>query len=623
MTMKYNRAKKPATSTEFYNKFDSINGEHPYMAAVKDGYIPYRVRQLDHGQVAYFNFSLAKEMGLISSNHPSEMNEVLQKKLLDTFALQIINEYDELSKRRIDPSLILPNKYMATRYLQLQHANKQGKTSGDGRGIWNGIIKHNNLTWDISSRGTGVTCLSPGSVEAKKALKTGGTEFGYGCGLAEMDELLGASILAEILHLQGLRTERVLCVIDLGKGYGIGVRAAPNLLRPAHLFLYLKQEKYDSLKAATDYLIHRQLENKNFNLDSKHPQKSTYDQWLSFICDSFAEFSAQLDTDYIFAWLDWDGDNVLADAGIIDYGSIRQFGIRHDKYRYDDVQRFSTNLNEQKAKARLMVKVFVQLVDYLKTKKKKPLGNFDHHPIVVKFNNLFKVHREKRILFRMGFDENQTKTILNQKSIFSKFEKEFTFLEKIKISGNSEKVADGVNHPPLFNVRRALKTYPRFIAESTLPLEERLIPEKTFFKIILSGFAKACDSRIDSKQARKILSFQKLYLQLIKISTKQGNQSQVIREICERSEKLNSEKRITGNALIEIVDEIIFQKNKGLSYDDIQSLIDQLIFKNEGAWDLLKENSDNILQFKRPCSKIKTSLLDKIIKLIDEHKESI
>ena len=40
MTMKYNRAKKPATSTEFYNKFDSINGEHPYMAAVKDGYIP-------------------------------------------------------------------------------------------------------------------------------------------------------------------------------------------------------------------------------------------------------------------------------------------------------------------------------------------------------------------------------------------------------------------------------------------------------------------------------------------------------------------------------------------------------------------------------------------------------
>ncbi len=91
--------------------------------------------------------------------------------------------------------------------------------------------------------------------EAQKPLRTGGTEFGYGCGLAEIDELLAASILAEVMHLQGVRTERVLCVIDLGKGYGIGVRAATNLIRPAHLFLYLKQEKYDSLKAATDYLI--------------------------------------------------------------------------------------------------------------------------------------------------------------------------------------------------------------------------------------------------------------------------------------------------------------------------------------------------------------------------------
>jgi transcriptional regulator with XRE-family HTH domain len=48
--------------------------------------------------------------------------------------------------------------------------------------------------------------------------------------------------------------------------------------------------------------------------------------------------------------------------GIIDYGSVRQFGIRHDKYRYDDVERFSTNLNEQKNKARLIVQVFAQLV---------------------------------------------------------------------------------------------------------------------------------------------------------------------------------------------------------------------------------------------------------------------
>ena len=60
---------------------------------------------------------------------------------------------------------------------------------------------------------------------------------------------------------------------------------------------------------------------------------------LRLLSKDFAEFAAKLEMDYIFAWLDWDGDNVLADAGIIDYGSVRQFGLRHDQYRYDDVER--------------------------------------------------------------------------------------------------------------------------------------------------------------------------------------------------------------------------------------------------------------------------------------------
>ena len=51
---------------------------------------------------------------------------------------------------------------MATRYLQLQHEIRQGKTSGDGRSIWNGYLKTKTLTFDISSRGTGATILVPG-----------------------------------------------------------------------------------------------------------------------------------------------------------------------------------------------------------------------------------------------------------------------------------------------------------------------------------------------------------------------------------------------------------------------------------------------------------------------------
>ncbi|RYZ81823.1 MAG: hypothetical protein EOP06_22810, partial [Proteobacteria bacterium] len=269
MRVKTNSPKKLQFAEDLYQSFDNLDGQHPWMEEVPEGFVPYRVRQLGAGKVAYFNFVLAKEMGMLDAGHAQQMNPELEQKLIDTFSIQIINEYDELTKKRISSDSILPNKFMATRYLQLQHSDKRGKTSGDGRGIWNGTISHRGTTWDVSSRGTGVTCLAPGAVEANRPLKTGGTEFGYGCGLAEIDELLGASILAEIMHLQGVSTERVLCIIDLGKGYGIGVRAAQNLIRPAHLFLYLKQERHAELKSATAYLMKRQIENKKWFFKSK------------------------------------------------------------------------------------------------------------------------------------------------------------------------------------------------------------------------------------------------------------------------------------------------------------------------------------------------------------------
>lgn len=618
MTMKHNGAKKFSQLTNYYSPFDQINGEHPWMDAVKDGFVAYRVRQLNTGKVAYFNFALAKEMGLIAPDHPDHMNEDLEDKLIQTFSLQIINEYDELTNRRIDPATIRPNKYMATRYLQLQHANKQGKTSGDGRGIWNGTVQHRGITWDVSSRGTGVTRLSPGSVEAQKPLKTGGTEFGYGCGLAEIDELLGASILAEVMHLQGLRTERVLCVIDLGKGYGIGVRAAHNLIRPAHLFLYLKQERYEPLKAATDYLIERQVANKAWDIKARGMAR--YDELLEAVCSSFADFTAKMDIDYIFAWLDWDGDNVLADAGIIDYGSVRQFGIRHDKYRYDDVERFSTNLNEQKQKARLIVQVFVQMVDYLKTKKKKPLRDFARHPIVEKFNTQFTEYRSQRLLYRMGFNENQRKNILERRDLFERFDREFSFFERSKVSGTEEKVADGVNHPALYNMRHLLKAYPKFLSESPLPFEKRWMLEKDFFKTILSGFAKSRDARMGEKQRLHIESFQRLYREMVTVAAGKQKPDAILKGLCERTEKLNSDKRITGNALIEMVDEIITEKKRGLALEQIQKIIDRLVLDNNGMPEVPVSRFYREKEF---TGAVKMDLFAKLLSLVEENKESI
>src|SRR5690349_20683345 len=100
-------------------------------------------------------------MGLIHKNHPNTLSQELANSILETFSIVIINEYDIIHKVKYPKNEIFPNKYMATRYLQLQHPNKQGKASGDGRSIWNGEFSANGVTWDISSCGTGATKLSP------------------------------------------------------------------------------------------------------------------------------------------------------------------------------------------------------------------------------------------------------------------------------------------------------------------------------------------------------------------------------------------------------------------------------------------------------------------------------
>lgn len=611
MTTKHQALRKLAFREHAYSDFNQLNGDHPWKEAVPDGFIEYRVRQLEGGKIAYFNYVLAKEMGLLPPDHPHNLNSDLEEKLLETFCIQIINEYDELNKRRIPAHMIKPNKYMATRYLQLQHADKRGLSSGDGRGIWNGVVSHRGTTWDVSSRGTGVTRLSPGAVQAQKPLKTGGTEFGYGCGLAEIDELFGASILAEVMHLQGIQTERVLCIIDLGKGYGIGVRAAPNLVRPAHLFLYLKQEKHSQLKAATDFLIERQVANKKWPIKTKGNQ--AYDELLKYTSESFATFAAQLDIDYIFAWLDWDGDNVLADAGIIDYGSVRQFGIRHDKYRYDDVERFSTNLNEQRQKARLIVQVFAQMVDYIKTGSKKPLKNFAHHPEVEKFNKTFATQRAERMLYRMGFNAAQRALILKDSQIFSEFDSEFSYFERAKISGNQSKVADGVNHPALFNMRVALRNLPKAL--------EGKIEAPDFFKMILSSFAKKKDLKMGKKHAHHISRLFSLYKRMVEIAAGKAHTAHIMKGIQARSLKLNADDRITGNALIQIVDEIITEKKKGLSLDQIQKIIDRFICEHLDMPEVNISSHYGALRSRTPA--VRADIYSKLRQIVQVHKEDI
>jgi uncharacterized protein YdiU (UPF0061 family) len=558
-----------------YGAFEQLDGRHPWSERVPEGLILYPVRKLSGGKVSYFNFELAKEMGLIAKDHPNRLSKKLTEKILETFCLRIINEYDREHGTRFARTSLKPNAYMATRYLQLQHTDKTGRTSGDGRCIWNGSFVGKGRVWDVSSRGTGVTQLAPGAVVAGKFLKSGNTDHGYGCGMAEIDELFGAAILAEIFHRNSVPTERVLAIIDLGKGVGIGVRAAPNLIRPAHLFLYLKQSKLEPLKRAADYLIDRQYSNKLWTI--KADDKDRYAKMLKEVSNSFARFAAQLERDYIFAWLDWDGDNVLADAGIIDYGSVRQFGLRHDQYRYDDVERFSTNLNEQRQKARDIVQTFAQMTDYLQTGVKKPWRHFAAHSSLKDFDRAFEEACLRRFLFQMGFAEPLQRLLMNKHrrevETFYALHSEF---ERVKTYRKLGKVADGVHRPAIFNMRLGLAHMAEYL--DGLPHEMvPLVEPDEFFAWILSTQAGRRDRRLTPALRRKISRWQELYLRLVRRVSTPATWERTVASLNQRAQQINHSCRITGNALIHLVDEILRFRRRGLSDAEVQSAIEDLI----------------------------------------------
>ena len=388
-----------------YDKFSQLDGRHAWRDVCRDGYVDYRVRPRTGGRVIYFNFELAIELELIPPNHARRLNRRLEQTILDTFALRIINEYDLAKGDAIEDESIRPNAYMATRYLQAQHKDKRGLHSGDGRAIWNGSIRSAKLIWDLSSRGTGATCLSPGAQIAGVPVKTGDDTWGYCCGTAELDEMLGTALMSEIFHRNTIPTERTLAVIDFDDGTSIGVRAAPNLIRPAHIFRYLKQTRHAELKASLDYFIERQVSNGQWTLP--RDPRERYRRALTYIARSYGTLAAVCEEEYIFNWLSWDGDNMLASGSILDYGSIRQFASKHDKYRYDDVDRFSTTLTEQRRWARELVKVFAQACDFARTGRKRNLSRFKNVRCLRHFDAWFEREREWRTLWRLGFTPQQ------------------------------------------------------------------------------------------------------------------------------------------------------------------------------------------------------------------------
>src|SRR5207248_2147975 len=123
-----------------------------------------------------------------------------------------------------------------------------------------------------------------------------------------------------------------------------------------------------------EFFLERQTENGFWQLPAEAPAR--YQRVLDYLAHAYGKMAAVLEEEYIFNWLAWDGDNLLASGAILDYGSIRQFAAKHDKYRFKDVDRYSASLREQRRCARLIVQVFAQAIGFIQTGVKENLDAF-------------------------------------------------------------------------------------------------------------------------------------------------------------------------------------------------------------------------------------------------------
>ncbi len=434
---------------------------------------------------------------------------------------------------------------MATRYLQLQHPGRSGKTSGDGRSIWNGTVTHDGVTWDVSSCGTGVTRLCPATALEKRFFRTGSRTASYGCGTAALSEGLAAALLSETFHRNGIATERVLAVIALPNGQAINVRADRNLIRPSHFFAPLRQNDLARLRGAVDLFCERQIANRDW---PRLPEgASRYRHLAEETARVFARATATFESEYVFCWLDWDGDNVLANGGIIDYGSVRQFGLYHREYRFDDDDRWSTTIPEQRTKARFLVQCFAQIRDFLVTGRKRPLASYRRDPVLRIFDAEFEATKKRRFLRKLGFRESTGAWLSRTHAgALARLRRSHDYFERARSARGPCKAADGLTWNAIWSTRDLLRELTASLARDPHPL-----PARALLALASSSYANRADRACTPGRARQARALQRDYLALLRAAARHERRplGTLLREVAERSAVINRRERITGDGV--------------------------------------------------------------------------
>jgi len=556
-----------------YAGLAALHGRHPLRTRVPSAIVSYPARRRHDGEIAYFNFGLARELGLLADDHPDRLTPDLRRTLLDTFALVIVNEWDQEHGHLPPAEDRLPHEFMATRYLQLQHPDKRGLNSGDGRSIWNGLVETARGRFDVSSCGTGVTRLCPATSVHGQFFRTGNQIADYGCGTAHIEEGLGAALMSEAFARNGVRTERVLAIVKLPGGFAINVRIAPNLLRPSHFFGLLRRREDEDLRRCVLYYAEREIESKRWPKVASERERIRY--LPERVAIDFARATATFESEYIFCWLDWDGDNVLTDGSIIDYGSVRQFGLYHHGYRFEDPDRMSTSIPEQKRKARQIVQRFCQIRELLLRGTLPALASLRDDPVLALFDREFLRERRRLFLRQMGFEESDSHHLLHSApaavdALLGLHHR----LERKRSSRGRRKVADGLSWDAVYCMRDVLRELPARLAPAA-PGSRPEIPAEAFYEIALSNYASRRDRRTTPSRRQRARAYQRAYLAVCDrvAARRRVPLSEILADLAPRARARNPYARMTGDGLTHAAHRLSVSKSH-LAAEETCHLID-------------------------------------------------
>lgn len=577
-TRRLRRGQGRARAGSRYPRLTAIDGRHPLREAAPSAVVPYPARRRRDSRVAYFNFGLAREIGAIPGDHPDRMTKALERTLLDTFSLVIVNEWDEAHGHAPPPRDRRPHPYMATRYLQLQHPDKRGLNSGDGRSIWNGLLRGPRGHFDVSSCGTGVTRLCPATSAFGQFFRTGNFVADYGCGTAHVEEGIGAALMSESFARNGVRTERVLAVLALPSGQAINVRVAPNLLRPSHFFGLLRRRQDEDLRRLVAYYTEREIRDGRW--PSVRGERARIRMLVDRVAEDFARATARFESEYIFCWLDWDGDNVLTDGSILDYGSVRQFGLYHHSYRFEDTDRMSTSIPEQRSKARQIVQRFAQIRELLLTGERPALRALAKDPALARFDEVFETERRRLFAIQLGLDEREALWLAERRpAALERLLALHRRLERRRSSRGPRRVPDGLTWNAVYCLRDVLRELPGRLAERATtrgrtPENAARLPADAFYAIALSDFASRADRRTTPYRRRLAGDYQRAYLELVDLVAARRRRSR--RNTLERMAPLaaarNPWARMTGDGLTHATRRLADPRRR-LSPDELHVLV--------------------------------------------------